>query len=244
MQGTGSPFTVLALYRGIAVPAASAESVIDRVKSSGLEGDEGSWHFRVPNPADVQRQVDALLLHPGLSKNDIFANASSPGICACGDAAGAEYYAAQHNYSEERNYPIMIEMSMPLEKAYVDSRDFLCAAFQLWDRKSNQFVNRQENLLARLYGKHVLKYFRTACATQDQATRIAMCNLASFDSRIIRAHYKNQLVIRGRYKTTFRSAFFVQGPISPGYIKRISVVENYLPITPDVILSNFLDGLI
>ena len=46
---------------------------------------------------------------------------------------GAAYYAARHNLSlEKADYPITIEFTVPIDEVYVD---FLCAAFQLWDRR-------------------------------------------------------------------------------------------------------------
>lgn len=232
---------ILSLYRGIAVPSARAGSVFSNISSRGLYGNEGKWAFVVPDVARVRKQLDVLFTRPGLTREDLFQNTPFPGICACGSPIGAEYYAARHNYSPDKNdHPIVIEFDAPLDKVYVDPRDFLCTAFQFWDRDSVDQRAFQAGFLSELFGQRILRYFDSACRVTDQTHRIAMCNLAAFDPEVVLAHYSNRKVIRGRYGTLFTSSFFVQGPVSPERISRLYTVEQYNPPRADVSLDGFL----
>ncbi len=233
----------LALYRGIAVPSAKADDVAAAVGSRGLGGDEGRWRFVVPDIAKVRAELEVLFTRPDLTRNDIFRDTPFPGICACGTSSDGEYYAARHNFSTEDDYPLVIEFDAALDMVYVDPRDFLCTAFQLWDRDSVNLRASQAALLSELFGPGILRYFESVCHVRDQTHRIAMCNLAAFDPEVVLAHHANRKVIRGRYGTTFTSAFFVQGPLHPERIRRLYRAEQYSPLAPDASLDGFFGRL-
>lgn len=232
--------TMLTLCRGIAVPSPHADAVVTGIRSKGLDGREGRWRFVVPDVAKVRAELESLFARPSLMRDDFLGKAPSPGICACGDPAGAEYYAASHNFSsDENNCPLVIVFGVSVDRVYVDPRDFLCPAFQLWDRDSTALREAQAMLLVRLFGPKIARYFESACSARDQTYRIAMCNLAAFDLDVVLAHHANQTVIRGRYRTTFSSAFFVQGPVSAGQIYRVYRVARYASPTPGVTLDDY-----
>jgi hypothetical protein len=227
----------LILYRGIAVPSDQASGVIVDIERRGLHGDIGTWGFRVPDMSVVRREIDNLFARPDLDSAAIFEPGEFPGVCACGGRVGADYYAGQHNKGGEDDQPIVIEFEAPLEDVYVDPRDFLCTVFQLWDRDPS--TNRDEvlRLLSVLYGLGIRRYFEAAAETQDQAYRIAMCNLASFDEDVVRAHYANRLVIAGRYETLFESAFFVKAPVLSASIRNVYALSDFSDAGPDVTLE-------
>jgi hypothetical protein len=124
--------------------------------------------------------LEFLFHKPDLSRDDVLANSQFRAFCACGTAAGAEYYARQHNRTLKENHPLVIEFTSSIDDIYVDSRDFLCTAFQFWDRESSAYRAWQSAVLSRLFGPGILRYF-DACQSTDQTRRIAMCNLAAFD---------------------------------------------------------------
>jgi hypothetical protein len=119
---------------------------------------------------------------------------------------------------EKADHPITIEFTVPIDEVYVD---FLCAAFQLWDRESESHREWQSEVLCGLFGSRILRYFAATCGSSNQAYRIAMCNLAAFDPGVVEGHITNTKVIAGRYNTRFTSAFFVKAPVPPNRIRRI-----------------------
>ncbi len=231
------------LHRGIAVPAAEADRVVERIRAFGIEGTEGTtWKFHIPDPDEVRRRLDALYAKPDLTREDILGDAPSVGICACGTASGAAYYACKHNFSLDKNdHPIALEFRVPVDGVYVDSRDFLCAAFQLWDRNTTARAQVQESILSALFGPQIIRYFSAARESSEQTYRIAMCNLAAFDPAVLEGHLANRKSIAGRYGTRFSSAFFFKAPVTPEQIVRVYVPQYDLGEPADVTLEEFLN---
>jgi hypothetical protein len=60
---------------------------------------------------------------------------------------------------------------------------------------------------------------------------VAVCDLAIHDPGVIEAHHANQIVIGGRHKTIFRSAFTVALPVTVAQIVRawLPDEQNLLP---------------
>ena len=52
----------------------------------------------------------------------------------------------------------------------------------------------------------------------DTLTSIALCELAMQDTEVVLSHADNSLVIGGRWRTRFKSAFVVKGPVYPEQI--------------------------
>ena len=130
-------------------------------------------------------------------------------VCACGTLEGAAYYAWQHNLYGMDDKPILIEFEANLDQVRIDGRDFLYSVFQRGDPE------RARSVLESIYGNKILTYVDLAWASQDQGKRIALCDLATLDPDVVLAHYANRTTIRGRYGTTFESAFTVAYPIQP-----------------------------
>jgi hypothetical protein len=233
----------ITLHRGIAVARGGADRVAAIIQTDGLSGGEGRLRFQLPDIAEVRKRLDALFAKLDLTRADIFAATPFDGICACGTPLGAKYYALQHNFSAEKHdHPIVIEFTAPTDEVYVDPRDFLCTAFQLWDRESRAFQLWQSEVLRNLFGQPIRRYFAAACQSTNQSYRIAMCNLAAFDPGVLEGHMANTKVIAGRYNTRFSSAFFVKAPVLPNRICRV-----YTPVyedegTVDISLQDFLSG--
>jgi len=102
---------------------------------------------------------------------------------------------------------------------YVDGRDFLYTCFGFC--RSYQTVG----ILRKIYGSSIEKYFLKAISSSDLRYRYAMCDLATQDLDVVEAHYKNKIIIRGRYNTHFKSAFFVRAPISPDRIEDVRIID-------------------
>jgi hypothetical protein len=149
----------LILYRGIATDPLKADALITNVKRNGLSGTEGSWNFVIPDIIDVRKRIDQIFAKERPSKDDIFIETPFAGICACGDKNGARYYALKHNRSKERPASILITFEASLDDVYVDCRDFLCSAFQLWDRETTRLKEKQASFLQALYGDAINRYF-------------------------------------------------------------------------------------
>ena len=206
----------LTLYREIAVPKSEAEAVVDNIKERGIRGDEGFWKFSY---TDIRSRIDELFNKPDLSTNDTRnGSCEFPVVCAA-DELGAYYYALIHNWSNEKNAPIVITLRVPIKDVYVDGRDFLYTCFGFC--RSYQTVG----ILKRIYGDSIEKYFLKAISSSDLRYRYAMCDLATQDLDVVKAHYKNKIIVRGRYNTHFRSAFFVRAPISPDRIEDVRIID-------------------
>lgn len=232
------------MHRGIAVPRDSSVRITASILAGGMSGSEGRWSFRLPDIVDVPGRLESLFGKAGLTRDDIFDSTPFNGLCACGTPSGAAYYALRHNFSAERDdHPLAIEFTADIDYVYVDPRDFLCTAFQLWDRESDRHQVWQSGVLCGLFGSAIKRYFTSACRSTDQTYRIAMCNLAALDPGVVEAHFANAKVIAGRYGTRFCSAFFVRAPISSRHVTRV------YPPTPekepayDISLDDFLKGV-
>jgi hypothetical protein len=245
------------LYRGIAVERSNLEATIDSIANTGISGEEGKqWRFEIPDisqvrqicnldPASFQRLVNTIDDSSGERILEmIFGNTPFRGVCACGDELGGRYYALAHNRTRSRTESLLIIFTANVNDVYVDPRDFLCTAFQLWDRDTKSAEYRQRAVLRELYGPQILKYFDIARLSSSQRFRIAMCNLASFDAQVCLGHYNNEKVIKGRHRTTFCSAFIVKCPIKPSQILECIHLEDEVWREPniDVQLTDFLSG--
>jgi hypothetical protein len=228
------------LYRGLAVSASASESIQQEIVRKGIIGEEGTqWKFDLPN---LRKDIEALILRADLSLDHTRRNRSSfRVICACGDSESAAYYAWKHNRSAEHDAPLIIEFEARLDDIFVDGRDFLYMAFQFWDRHTASALSEQMLCLKMLFGDPVLRYFRRATDAKDQQQRVALCDLAVQDEQVVLAHRLNHRAIRGRYNTTFASAFFARTPITSREIS--SVVVPPQPATrPWLTLDSFIAG--
>lgn len=233
----------LTLYRGITIPSENAKTVIETIRNNGLLGIEGGWKFKIPDIPKTRRELQALFDKPDLKSDAMFSATDFSAICACGTPSGAAYYATQHNFSVGKNdFPLVIEFVASTDDIYVDSRDFLCTTFQLWDRKSALHREWQERILVDLFGPGIRRYFSAACQSSDQSYRIAMCNLTAFDPDVLQGHYLNKKVIAGRYGTIFSSAFFVKTPIEASRVIRIYTPESNKAEYIDISVEGFLNG--
>ena len=202
--------TMLRFYRGIAVPAASADAVTSSIQRDGLvEGQGKGWDHLWSVPSDVSLEKADLSLAD--TRDADWRSA----VYGCGTLEGAAFYAWQHNRNGTNNTAILIEFEAHLDQVRVDGRDFLYTAFQCGEPA------RARGVLENLFGSRILRYADLAWASQDQGKRIALCDLATLDPEVAQAHYANRTVIGGRNGTTFENAFTVAYPVQPKDIVRV-----------------------
>jgi hypothetical protein len=193
------------LYRGIAVSETSADATVEAIRQNGSAVDAGFWRMIM---YDIKRQLDDLWRSAELSTNLTRPESKEMlGICACARRRDALYYACSHNRDAENTAPILITFDADPADVVVDGRDFLYTVGQL----GNPATSR--NPLVRLFGSAVLRYADRAWATSEQDSRIACFDLAIQDPAVVAAHALNNLVIGGRHRTRFASAFIVRGPV-------------------------------
>jgi hypothetical protein len=120
---------------------------------------------------------------------------------------------------EKTTCRFLISFDANLQDVIIDGRDFLYTLFQLGDPQ------RARPIAERVYGQKILQYLDRAWATMDGDQRIAMCDLATQDNDLVRAHAKNKAVISGRYGTRFRTAFMVQTPVPAERINSVDTIE-------------------
>ena len=214
-------------YRGIAVPGDRKVDVIAHIRGRGLLPDDGRYSYRI---TDLKPRLVDLRRLPVVTIDDTKIESSPPTwVCACADETGATYYATKHNRYKGNDTPILICFNATLPHVIIDGRDFLYTVFQNGDPQ------RARPFAEKIYGPGILQYLDRAWATTDQSQRIALCHLAVQDDDVIRAHFKNKIVIAGRYNTRFCSAFMVQTPVPAKHIISVEHVERevHLP-EPDV----------
>lgn len=222
---------MLTFFRGIAVPSAAVEDIVADIRERGLHEGGRRWRMFQQWPSDPA----ALFAKPDLTTHDTRGESvpKLPAICACGDEDGAAHYAWRHNRSGDNDTPVIIAFTAPIECVDVDGKDFLYTAIQFGQPE------RARGVLTELFGPGILRYADPAWAKGDPSYAIAMCDLATIDPEIIRAHHANRSVIAGRYGTVFRSAFTVRLPVDATAIVRVWVPKSEpAPAVPDVSLDN------
>jgi len=222
------------LFRGIAVPKHQLESTIEHIRLNGIIDQSKT---RRPMKQFPLNHLNTLHLKPDLSREETRQETRSiDAVCACGDKDGALYYATKHNINKTDNAPIIIEMDVKKSSLVIDANDFLYTAFQF----SNPA--KAKPILEKCFGSAILKYANKAWSSQDQNFRIAQCDLAIQDPAVIEAHHANDIVIAGRWKTVFRSAFTIKLPILPESII-YTYSPNRFPTIPnkDISLDNIMN---
>lgn len=219
-------------FRGIAVPADEVESTIAGVRLQGLASGQGNWRMTHEHPGNL----NVLYRKPNLSREDTRPDTRAvAAVCACGEKLGAAYYACSHNLTSDNDTPILIEFEAPQSAAAIDGKDFLYTTFQIGDPE------RARHVLERSFGKAVLRYADRAWSSEDQSFRVALCDLAIHDPEVIEAHHANDVVLAGRHKTIFRSAFTVELPVPPESIINVwSPSDTPAMLSPGVRLNDIL----
>ncbi|WP_375765163.1 hypothetical protein NR798_25955 [Archangium gephyra] len=225
---------MIKMFRGISVPMADAPEAKRRIMASGLSGDEGGSRWK---SVWLSRHFNELWEHPSLFREVTQRGVNESALFACGEEGGASYYACAH-HAKPGNTGLLIVFLAPEESIAVDCRDFLCPAFQLWDSRNKFSQDAVGSTLARLYGDAILPYFRRAAATKNQQERITLCNLASFDQKVVHAHYANSIPFRGRYGVTCASSFIVRAPIPAASILDVCSARGEVIPVPQVTLDD------
>jgi hypothetical protein len=223
----------LRLFRGISVDVSIVPQTILEIKNQGLTPAKGRWPMEYYHPG----ALDVLFNNVNLSTADTRPENRhrQPAVCACGEEIGALYYAWRHNRTGELSTPIIVEFVADLASVAVDGRDFLYTAFQFADPPLARAP------LAKSFGEASLRYAEAAWASEEQSRRIAMCDLAIHDPAVVMAHYNNDVILGGRHRTEFRSAFIVRLPIDSTAIIRVwtPTKKPKFP-TPQIVLPSIL----
>lgn len=207
-------------YRGIAVPPQRLDDVVSAIRDGGLNSKSWVWtpdFYRLPSPPDV------LLRQMPLPRESLRVGPRIPAVYATADRDTALYYALKHNRTRESTSSILIAFQAPLEEVLVDGRDLLFTAASAVPRSDLR------DLLTSVFGKALLPYLDAAWASSDGMNRIAMIDLAIQDPEIVRAHYANSVVFRGRNMIPYRSAFVVPTPVPSSSILFVQPVEGGVP---------------
>jgi hypothetical protein len=221
---------LLDLYRGIAVSAADRDCVTTEVLTAGIRHSPQARYDFFLYP--LRGRLAELRSKADLNLEDTRAELSDPAVCACGDEEGAAYYALKHNRSSDHPVPLIVKFQAEPNDLCVDGRDFLYTVFQ------SGYSKPRSQAIERLFGAAAVSYASQAWASDDQIYRIAMCDLACQDTDVILQHHRNPIVIGGRYRTVFKSAFFVKCPVPPARVVRVwSPDYNGNPPVPEVTLD-------
>jgi hypothetical protein len=217
------------LYRGIAVPEASADATVAAIRCDGLRIDCGFWRMI---GYDIKARLENFWKSSELSTNLTRPKSEEISlICACARELDALYYACSHRRTAENTAPILISFDADPTDVVVDGRDFLYTVVQL----GTPTTSREP--LGRLFGPTVLRYADRAWATSDQDVRIACVDLAIQDAGVISAHAANELVIGGRGRTRFTSAFMARAPVAAESIVSIERVDHHVYSLPEIDIS-------
>jgi hypothetical protein len=210
-------------FRGISVPKGEAAETAHGIEERGIVKHQWRW-------VTTHQKLNAPVLRMPIPTLDDTRSADAqeiPAVCACGDLDGASYYAWQHNLGTTNDTPVLIEFEAPLEAVVIDGKDCLYTVFQMGDpTKAADFIRAA-------YGDKGLEYAEKAWRSDDQPTRIAICDQLTNDSEVITAHYANRLVIGGRHGTVFRSSFTIDLPIVAQAVVRAWIPDE-IPLRPRI----------
>jgi hypothetical protein len=155
------------------------------------------------------------------------------GICFA-DRGGANYYAFHHNVTKNNKIPVVIEAEVSISNVAIDGRDFLYTVFGFLAGGSEEKVDRQKRILSKIFGEKIITYIDKVIQNPE-CNAFAVCDLAIIDDEIIECHYKNQILIEGRCRTNFKSAFYVKTPINSESIQDISINKYFSENSNDVV---------
>lgn len=218
-------------FRGLAVPSGQADAIADNIRGEGFATNAWRWrteHWR-PDPR-LSEKSDL-----GLDDTRPDSVPATPAVCGCGDVESAAHYAWRHNRNASDDTPLLIEFEAPIENVAIDGKDCLYTVFQRGDPSlARDFVRNA-------FGEAGLRFADRAWQLADQRSRIALCDLMIHNPEVIAAHHANPIVIAGRNKIVFKSAFTVALPVPPKSVIAVwRPTEQASTPRPDV----HLDGLI
>lgn len=244
----------LKLYRGISVSENEAEETIEDIKKKGLylnpkqTWSEFTWK-------DLKSQINELYNKENLTREDTTPASKmveienghrreyTEGIKSMcfADRLGAKYYATTHNKTIEKNVPLLIEIEADVADIAIDGRDFLYTVFGFIDPNNHEKTNRQLASLKIIYGERI-EFYIEKLIKHPESEKFAICDLITIDNDIINSHYKNDIIIGGRYGTIFKSAFFVKVPILPEKIISVNIIkEEIFNYTPMITLNEIIE---
>ena len=217
------------LYRGITVPSDEAMKTVEQICRTGSLASAG----RTAMAADyLKPRLDELWQLPVLTREATLRGDGTTWICACADEGSATYYACDHNRSKTDRAPILVTFEVDLVDVIVDATDFLFTLFQLGD------ADRARPWAERLFGGRICRYLDRAYKIEDGLARIPICHLAVQDDAIVSAHAENRIVIGGRMRTVFCTAFMVRSSVPADRIVDVrEFVEPYVAPQPEVTLQ-------
>jgi len=214
------------LYRGIATSNTMIGKVIQKILVKGLFVGQGNWILRAPDLCHTD--LHELIHDPTLSTT-MTREREAETFAATGDYDTALYYACKHNQTKENTEGILIEFSVPINRIFVDGRDFLYTVFQGFDARNDSETHKKKvkNILRRIFGSAITPYIDEVFKTprENQSRRIALVDIAINDRNVIVVHKKNKIWINGRYGTWFCSSFLVEGKIPPEDIVKVEHVK-------------------
>lgn len=203
---------VFKLYRGIAIAPQDLPRLEKELAEEGLRWSKSSsWSTQV---CDLRGRLAELTADPTLSTQATRRTEKQREfLCACGDWDGAAYYATRHNVTKDHTSSLILSFEAPASEVIVDGKDLLYTLFQAGPSPARR------KAVASAYGTRAIEYLERAWQSEDQNYRIAMCDVACQDAAVVRAHYRNRLVLAGRHETRFRSAFCVLTPFPTAVVK-------------------------
>ena len=244
----------LRLYRGITVSEKEADSIIEDIKLNGLDHNAnqiwGSFVWK-----NLKNNLDILYQKEDLKRDDTEADSiwvktkdgghreytEGEKSISFADKQGAENYATRRNVTDEHTVPLLITVDLELDNIAIDPRDFLYTVFGFIDPNDSTKTKRQTEKLKLLFGCKIEKYVEKIIK-HPKSDRLAIFDLAINDNEIIIEHSKNQMIIGGRYNTTFKSAFFGKVPIRSNQIIEVNrLTNNYTLHDPEITLDDILE---
>lgn len=204
-----SGLSVLTYYRGIAVPIARVDEVIQNIYKKGMYVGQGRWVLVVPDlrGTNLSELVRNLELNITITRKKVVET-----FAATGDYDTALFYACKHNQTKENTEGIIIEFNASLDRVFIDGRDFLYTVFQGYDYRKKSEIHKRtiKCILTKIYGLSIIPYVDEVFKTphENQNRRIALVDVLVNDKRCVIAHKKNKMWINGRYGTWFRHSFF------------------------------------
>ena len=225
----------LVLHRGIAVNPENAQRIKSEILNNGLGRSVTSNYCCDVRPLGKASR-EKLFNQRNISR-ECTVTCDKPNFditFASADYQTANFYAFR-NYDEKerKSHGLVISFEVSIGDVFVDGKDCLSSLFGLISQSAQNFWESQ-TLVSKIFGKDILRYLYRANESQNHETAHALYNLAIQDPKVIKAHAINSLVVGGRARTKFKSAFQINTPVPMERIISVDDADTTCPLKVDV----------
>lgn len=208
----------VSLWRGYCFEDKSEDNIEFIKKDLLLNGDskqEASW-LEVQNIVHHCDDVKYIIRNILEEEENVSRYSDRKAKFVCGDTIGADFYATRQG-----NIGIVAEVKVDINRLVIDGRDFLYYVIPRIIDTGTRYEIKE--LLIKAFGEKTNDYLNYGIKLKGLSP-IKLFKFVDYfcmDSDIIKSHLESKILIKGRYKTQFKSAFGVIDGIKPNEVVNI-----------------------